>query len=231
VDSIRAQVQSSTMKLRTPRIKYRISFLGSALLLVLSACGAGNLPLQGVALGSSATETQPPTATPAPTDTPSPTLTSTITPTSTITATLPASYAWEIYFLQDFPPYFWNPGQHTLRLVVDCPSMERMQDFEATSTFDVDENTPIVDPKAGYELVFNGVLLANERYQPHDSTINPQLKSTISVGYKNLTYELAQQAHDQCKAWAVIDNDKQVDLKATIPYPYGFLYYPYVPVP
>jgi hypothetical protein len=179
-----------------------------------------------------------PTGTPVPTRMPTKTATATFFPTKVLIPTAtktpkppiltpPPMFGWSIYFQHDFEANYWKPGQHSYRIIANCPDKSYLANYDGSSRFTIDENAPFYDPGV-VVFVHERTLLFWDGYNLIRSIINPRNLTRISIGYRGLTFEQTTRAAKDCQARAIIDGELKVTLLPTEPDPIRYGMYPYV---
>jgi hypothetical protein len=114
-------------------------------------------------------------------------------------------FGWVVYFEIALKEGFWKPGTNSYEIVADCPDVEYLGDIDKRIEFSVDQNAQLF-PNKVVEFHFFGIPSPNPG-EPNLSSINPNQKTKIILGYTNIRLEQATQAINECKVNAII-NDK-----------------------
>lgn len=155
-------------------------------------------------------QSEPPTSTPIPPTEPIPTQVQIIPASATSspispTNTLIPKFGWAVYFEIGFNEGYWKPGTNSYRMIADCPNIEFLGDIDRRIEFSVDQNAQLFPGKV-VEFHFFGIPSPNTG-EPGLSSINPNQKTKIVLGYTNISLEQATQAVNECQV-NVIVNDK-----------------------
>lgn len=169
----------------------------------------------------------PLTAVPSPTETSVPLQTPTNTPTSlgietpitataisseVLTATAVPELGWGVLFKYDFEKNYWSVGEHSYRIIADCPDTKYFGDTEMGMEFIVDENAMRWPLGAVIELSYDYIRVRYDGYDVYRGSFHPQEKSSIVFGYTYLSLEQANQAIKECKIYAILDEKVNVTL-------------------
>jgi hypothetical protein len=116
-------------------------------------------------------------------------------------------FGWAVYFEIALKEGFWKPGTNSYEILADCPDVEYFEDVDQRSEFSVDQNAQLF-PNKVVEFHFFGIPSPNSG-EPRLSSINPNQRTKIILGYTNIGSEQATQAINECQVKAII-NDKGV---------------------
>jgi hypothetical protein len=125
-------------------------------------------------------------------------------PISLTTTPIP-KFGWVVYFEIGLKEGFWKPRMNSYQILSNCPDVELLGDIENRIEFSVDENAQLF-PNNVIELHFWGISLPYGQ-EPQISSINPEQKTKIILGYTNVSFEQATQALNECQVKAIV-NDK-----------------------
>lgn len=120
------------------------------------------------------------------------------------TSTPVPKFGWEIDFEYGFKAGFWEPGSHSYEIIANCPAIEAFGDVDIRTGFSVDQNAQLF-PNDVVELHYFGIPSPNKG-EPRLSSVNPNQKTKILLGYSNLSLEQAQQGINECQVKAIIDD-------------------------
>ena len=149
--------------------------------------------LMGVAMIGVATRLTFPNILPSPDAAPVP-FTETMTEAQ-IPTSIP-KFGWAVYFEIALKAGYWKLGTNSYEIVADCPDIEALGDIDKRIEFSVDENTQLF-PNDVVEFHFFGIPSPNDG-EPNLSSINPNQKTKIVLGYTNISLEQATQAVNEC---------------------------------
>ena len=126
---------------------------------------------------------------------------SVINPTNT---SIP-KFGWSVYFEIVLKEGYWKPGTNSYELLAYCPDVESLGDIDKRIEFSVDQNTPLFPNKV---VEFHLFCIPSPNHgEPNLTSINPNQKTKIVLGYTNISLEQATQAINECQVKAII-NDK-----------------------
>ncbi|RPJ26876.1 MAG: hypothetical protein EHM33_09970 [Chloroflexi bacterium] len=154
---------------------------------------------------------EPPTSTPISIAEPAPTQSQIIAASLTtappiyLTDTPIPKFAWTVYFEIEFKEGYWKPGNNSYQIVADCPDIEFLGDIDNRIEFSVDENAQLF-PDTVVEFHFFGIP-SPDNTEPSLSSINPNQRTKIILGYTNIRLEQATQAVNECQVRTIV-NDK-----------------------
>jgi hypothetical protein len=127
-------------------------------------------------------------------------------PTSELPTSTPVpKFGWVVYFEIAFKEGYWKPGTNSYEISADCPDVEYLGDIDKRIEFSVDQNAQLFPDKV-VEFHFFGIPSPNKG-EPNVSSINPNQKTKIVLGYTNISLEQAAQAINECQVKTII-NDK-----------------------
>ena len=139
-------------------------------------------------------------------------------PQATPTPTAVPKYGWEIDFEEDIPKSIWKLGQNSYQIIATCAhTIEGVEDVNSRIGFTVDPNARLF-PNDVVELRFFGIPSPN-RGEPRLTSINPDQRTRIVLGYNNISVEQAAQVANECQVKAVINDSSTLQISPMGPRP------------
>jgi hypothetical protein len=126
-------------------------------------------------------------------------------------------FGWMVYFEIGLKEGFWKPGTNSYQILADCPNSESFGDVGQRIEFSVDENAPLF-PDDVVELRFFGIPSPNKG-ESNLSSIHPNQKTKIILGYSNISFEQATQALNECQVKAIVNDTWTLQMSPMGPTP------------
>ncbi len=139
-------------------------------------------------------------------------------PSPTPTPTAVPKYGWEIDFEEDLPTSIWKIGQNSYQIIATCgQKIEGVDELNTRIEFTVDPAAQLF-PSDIVELRFFGIRSPNPG-GPRLTSINPDQRTKMVLGYNNISVEQATQAASECQVKAVINDAVTVQMSPVGPTP------------
>ena len=133
------------------------------------------------------------------------------------TSTTVPEFGWMVYFEIGLREGFWKPGTNSYQIHADCPDNEGLVDIDERIEFSVDENA-LLYPDDVVELRFF-CIPSPKKGESILSSIHPNQKTKIILGYSDISFEQATQALNECQVKAVVNDIWMLQLSPVGPTP------------